>query len=83
MFSLQMITRTRPPVLTALAILLSVASACQRVPLLAPSGSTITLTVPVTTLAANGRVSVEAQVLEPAGTPPQTGCMPPKPQGGR
>src|SRR5438874_8406536 len=73
MLSLHMITRTRLPVRTALAVPHCVASGCQRVPLLAPSGSTITLTVPVTTLATNGRVSVEAQVLEPAGTPPHSG----------
>lgn len=57
----------------AIAALLAAATACQRVPLLAPSGSTITLTTAATTLPANGSVLIEAQVLEPAGTPPHSG----------
>jgi hypothetical protein len=47
--------------------------ACQRVPLLAPSGSTITLTTTTTALALNGTAQVLAQVVEPAGTPPHSG----------
>jgi hypothetical protein len=47
--------------------------ACQRVPLLAPSGSTITLTSSVNTLAAGGSTPIIAQVIEPAGTPPHSG----------
>jgi hypothetical protein len=47
--------------------------ACQRVPLLAPSGSTITLTTSTTALPVNGTTQIVAQVLEPAGTPPHSG----------
>jgi hypothetical protein len=49
------------------------AGACQKVPLLAPSGSTITLTASNTAIAADGIVDLIAQVLEPAGTPPHPG----------
>ncbi len=47
--------------------------ACQKVPLLAPSGSTITLTSSATTLPVNGTTTIIAQVLEGSGTPPQMG----------
>jgi Big-like domain-containing protein/PKD domain-containing protein len=56
----------------ALAIL-AIAAACQRVPLLAPSGSTITLTALATALPVNGTTQLIAQVIEPAGTPPHSG----------
>jgi hypothetical protein len=45
------------------------------VPLLAPSGSTITLTVTATALPLNGTTQIVAQVLEAAGTPPQDGTL--------
>src|SRR5205807_7335554 len=45
------------------------------VPLLAPSGSTITLTVAATALPVNGTTPIVAQVLEAAGTPPQDGTL--------
>jgi adhesin/invasin len=50
-------------------------SACQKVPLLAPSGSTITLTVTATALPVNGTTQIVAQVLEAGGTPPQDGTL--------
>jgi hypothetical protein len=49
--------------------------ACEKVPLLAPSGSSITLTVPVTALPINGSAEIVGQVIEPAGTPPQRGTL--------
>lgn len=49
------------------------AAACQRVPLLAPTGSTITLTASATALPSSGTTQLIAQVLESAGTPPHTG----------
>src|SRR6266487_3163005 len=49
--------------------------ACDKVPLLAPSGSTITLTVTATALPLNGTTQIVAQVLESAGTPPQDGTL--------
>jgi chitodextrinase len=47
--------------------------ACQRVPLLAPTGSTITLTSTATTLPTGGSAEIIAQVIEAAGTPPHEG----------
>jgi hypothetical protein len=49
------------------------AAACQRVPLLAPSGSTITLTALATALPVNGSTQLIAQIIEPSGTPPHSG----------
>jgi adhesin/invasin len=57
----------------ALLLATGAAAACQRVPLLAPSGSTITLTSLATAVPANGSVQLIAQVLEAAGTPPHSG----------
>jgi hypothetical protein len=59
----------------ALGVLAVTTIACQRVALLAPAGSTITLTSLATTLPLNGTTSVIAQVIEPAGTPPQRGTL--------
>jgi len=63
---------------TTLFVSLSVAlgflvAACQRVPLLAPTGSTITLTSSATALPINGSADIIAQVIEAAGTPPHSG----------
>jgi hypothetical protein len=46
-------------------------TACTKVPLLAPTGSSITLTAAATTLPVNGSTDLIAQVLEAGGTPPQ------------
>src|SRR5262245_58358483 len=57
--------------LFTLAVLTMVA--CERVPLLAPSGSSIGLVTTATALPVNGRTQIVAQVIEPAGTPPHSG----------
>ena len=60
----------------SVAVLVGLATfvgACQKVPLLAPSGSVITLISSVTALPVNGSTNIVAQVIEPAGTPPQRG----------
>ena len=49
--------------------------ACQKVPLLAPSGSTITLTALATALPVNGSTDLIAQVIEAGGTPPHSGTF--------
>jgi len=49
--------------------------ACERVPLLAPSGSTITLTALATALPTNGSTDLIAQVIESGGTPPHSGTL--------
>ncbi len=54
-------------------VLAALTVACDRVPLLAPSGSTITLTAVDTALPFSGTTQIVAQVLEPAGTPPHSG----------
>ena len=72
-----MISRLRRA--SALAALLVAAAlltvACQKVPLLAPSGSTITLTALATALPSNGTTRIIAQVIEPSGTPPHSGTL--------
>jgi PKD repeat protein len=50
-------------------------AACDKVPLLAPTESTITLTVSTTTLPVNGTVQVSATVIEQAGTPVHNGTL--------
>src|ERR1043165_8450212 len=72
MFSVFMVTRPGPAgVLVAFAIVLAIfAAACEKVPLLAPSGSTIVVSI---LPGPNGTTQVVAQVIEPAGTPPHSG----------
>ena len=77
MFSVFMISafrwRTLGPVLvTVLSIF---AASCQKVPLLAPTGSSITLIASTTTLPLNGSTDLIAQVIEASGTPPQGGTQ--------
>ena len=68
-----MVTRCRQLAIVALAIIIFAAAACEQSPLLAPSGSTITLTAPVNALSSSSSVEIVAQVLEPSGTPPHSG----------
>lgn len=49
------------------------AAACDKLPLLAPRESTITLSTASTVVQANGRTQIRATVLEPSGTPVQNG----------
>ena len=74
MVSAFMISRGR---LAALVLLPTIAFiielACSRVPLLAPSGSSISLTTAQTVVPINGSATITAQVLESAGTAPQAG----------
>src|SRR5579862_7791852 len=72
MLSVKMITRSRL-LLGLMAAVGAITIACQRVPLLAPSGSTITLTTAATNLPTNGTAPIIAQVIEASGTPPQAG----------
>lgn len=50
-------------------------AACDKVPLLAPTESTVNLTISTTTLAVNGTAQVIATVIEQAGTPVQNGTL--------
>ena len=49
------------------------AAACEKVPLLAPSGSTITLTAATNVLSTDGSTDIIGYVLEASGTPPHSG----------
>lgn len=59
--------------LAALAVLL--APACDKMPLMAPSNTTITLYASNTVVGLNGSVDVTATVIESAGTPVQNGTV--------
>lgn len=75
MFTVLMLTPS--PRAALLVVCVSVAAlfatACEKVPLLAPTGSTITLTAATPVLSANASTQIVAQVLEAAGTPPHSG----------
>ena len=68
-----MVTRCRRLSFAGVALLLLAAVACEKVPLLAPSGSSIVLTAPTNALSASGTTTIVAQILESAGTPPHSG----------
>lgn len=59
---------------TALLLALGCLS-CERMPLTAPTGSSVTLTVNTTALPLNGTAGVTAIVQESSGTPPQNGTV--------
>src|SRR5215208_5393378 len=54
-------------------VMLATAAACEKVALLAPTGSTVTISVSSTTLGANGSAEVIATVIEAGGTPVHNG----------
>src|SRR5262245_27045388 len=71
-----MLTRLSARVLLALCLsTLLAAVACEKVPLLAPTGSTITLTSSTNVVPSNGSVGIIAQVVESAGTIPHSGSV--------
>src|SRR5574339_27160 len=61
--------------LAAILALAALTATCDSVPLLAPSGSSITLTASTNAIGANGTAQLIAQVLEPSGTPPHPGTQ--------
>ena len=61
--------------LAALLGLCLLVAGCEKVSLVAPSGSSITLTAQATALPANGTTDLIALVLEAAGTPPHSGTV--------
>jgi adhesin/invasin len=75
MFSVIMISRINTAVLVLFAAALTVTAACQKVPLLAPSGSTINLNATATALSVNGSATITAQVIQASGTSPQSGTL--------
>lgn len=77
MLSEFMITRPSCPVpsLVAAVCLLVATTACEKVPLLAPSGSSIILTASTNALPTNANTDIIAHVLEASGTPPHSGTL--------
>ena len=74
MVSAFMISRGRLATLFLLpAALLLIEASCSRVPLLAPSGSSITLTSATSVLPIDGTATITAQVIQSSGTAPQAG----------
>jgi len=57
----------------AIIIVAVITTGCDKVPLLAPTSSTVTLTAPTRTLPLGGTTEVTATVLESGGTPVQNG----------
>ncbi len=66
---------SRYPFPLLLATLIFLTAACDKVPLLAPTGSSIFLSVNTNRLAVNGTTEITATVIESAGTPPQNGTL--------
>jgi PKD domain/Bacterial Ig-like domain (group 1) len=70
--------RLRPTLSRALVALVAVAlsaTACDKVPLTAPSESTITLFATATSVSSTGSTDIVATVIEQAGTPVQNGTV--------
>jgi hypothetical protein len=69
-----MVSRSlRSATLASLVAAAALSVACQKVPLLAPAGSTIVLTTAASTLPINGSTDVIAQLMESGGVPPHEG----------
>lgn len=64
---------SRPACRFALFGLLALVAACDKVALLAPTGSTVTLSISSTSVAGNGTAEVIATVIEAGGTPVHDG----------
>ena len=76
LLSLLVLTVSRPhPSLFVLLMAVAFLSACDKVPLLAPTESTITLTSSTTVVPVNGSAEITASVTESAGTPVQNGTV--------
>lgn len=67
-------SRFRPSILI-LAVAIATLGACDKMSLVSPTGSTITLTVNKTSVPINGTAEVTASVIESAGTPVQNGTV--------
>lgn len=57
----------------AILVTAAIGAGCDKVPLLAPSGSTVTLSTNSSIVQANGAAEIRATVLESSGTPVQNG----------
>jgi adhesin/invasin len=68
------VSRFRPSILI-LAVAFATLGACDKMSLVSPTGSTITLTINKTSVPINGTAEVTAAVIESAGTPVQNGTV--------
>jgi adhesin/invasin len=68
------VSRSRAPILV-LALGFGILSGCDKMSLVSPTGSTITLTINKTSVPINGTAEVTASVIESAGTPVQNGTV--------
>ncbi len=68
------VSRFRPSILI-LAITFTTLWGCEKMSLVSPTGSTITLTVNKTSVPINGTAEITAAVIESAGTPVQNGTV--------
>jgi hypothetical protein len=70
-----MLPRPLSQLVSTLAVVIAslALSSCEKVPLTAPTGSSITLTTATTAIPANGSATIIAQVMESSGTPPHSG----------
>jgi adhesin/invasin len=68
--AMQMLGWRLSPFLLVVAL---VGTSCEKVPLLAPSGSSITLTATTNAVPVSGTTEIIAQIVESAGTPPHSG----------
>jgi hypothetical protein len=68
------VSRFRPSILI-LAVAFATLGACDKMSLVSPTGSTITLTANKTSVAINGTAEITASVIESAGTPVQNGTV--------
>ena len=66
-------TKRTPRVSTLAIVLAMLVAACDKVPLIAPTGSAITLSANSSTVSTNGTVGLTAFVTESSGTPVQNG----------
>ncbi len=66
-------SRFRPVFLSLIALGFAALSACDKVALLAPTGSTLTLSINTTTVPINGTAIVKASVIEAGNTPVHDG----------
>ena len=58
-----------------ICLLTFISAACERVPLLAPTGSAVTLSINTTNVPINGTAQLTAVVIEAGGTAPQNGTQ--------
>ena len=72
---LSRVNRPAPLTFLAASLLACITIACEKVPLMAPSGSTITMTASANAISADGSVDLIVYVLEAAGTPPHSGTQ--------